>query len=172
MRQLLWIACRRHTHYSWASSKNSLYRTLWRNLWPWNSSFQEVPKDVWSDLDLADLILHDIPPHFQNQWDEILNFIEGRQRHTWYFTEENIPFSLFNESIPFTERQLLADAIFSYTSDVDLEPIKFTLSTISEDSQLHGLAGPRSKLLFELVGVPLEFLQHKYTAVKGGVQAF
>lgn len=82
------------------------------------------------------------------------------QRHTWYLSEESIPFSLFEDGIPLTERKNLAMAILnSSVNNLTVTPRKPTLPSITKDSQLHDFAGPRSGLLFQLVGVPMDFLK-------------
>ena len=83
------------------------------------------------------------------------------QRHTWYLTEENIPFSLFNDDISLSERQQLADAIVTSATNERLGSIKPNLPQITADSELHSFAGPRSKLMFNLMSVPLDLLRDK-----------
>ena len=81
-------------------------------------------------------------------------------RHTWYLTEDLISFSLFNDGIPVEERTLLAAKIRREAAPGDLEIQKPTLPTITKDSQLLDFAGGRSRLLFELLELSTDFLQH------------
>ena len=81
-------------------------------------------------------------------------------RHTWYLTEDLISFSLFNDDIPVEERTLLAAKISREAAPGDLEIRKPTLPTITKDSQLLDFAGGRSRLLFDLLELSTDFLQH------------
>ena len=81
-------------------------------------------------------------------------------RHTWYLTEDLISFSLFNDDIPVEERTLLAAKISREAAPEDLEIRKPTLPTITKDSQLLNFAGGRSRLLFDLLELSTDFLQH------------
>ena len=94
-------------------------------------------------------------------------------RHTWYLTEELIPFSLFDENSPIAERSLLAAKIHSQATAGDLDIRKPTLPQINIKSEISDFVGGRSRLLFDLLKVPLGFLQHEdwhllpeYIAVK------
>ena len=81
-------------------------------------------------------------------------------RHTWNLTEDLISFSLFNDDIPVEERTLLAAKIIREAAPGDLEIRKPTLPTITKDSQLLDFAGGRSRLLFDLLELSTDFLQH------------
>ena len=82
------------------------------------------------------------------------------QRHTWYLTEENISFSLFNENLPISVREKLAAAIVKTTKkEGRLEVRKPELPDVKDSSTLADFAGPRSRLLFDLVGVNTQFLE-------------
>ena len=81
-------------------------------------------------------------------------------RHTWYLTEDLVSFSLFNDDIPVEERTLLAAKIRREAAPGDLEIWKPTLPTITKDSQLLDFAGGRSRLLFDLLELSTDFLQH------------
>ena len=81
-------------------------------------------------------------------------------RHTWYLTEDLISFSLFNDDIPVEERTLLAAKISREAAPGDLEIRKPTLPTITKDFQLLDFAGGRSRLLFDLLDLSTDFLQH------------
>ena len=78
----------------------------------------------------------------------------------WYLTEELISFSLFNDDIPVEERTLLAAKISREAAPGDLEIRKPTLPTITKDFQLLDFAGGRSRLLFDLLELSTDFLQH------------
>ena len=79
------------------------------------------------------------------------------KRHTWYLTEENIPFALFDESLPAAQRDELATAI-SLLAPVEVPSRKPTLPQLTTNSKLQDFVGPRSILLFNLVDVPHAFL--------------
>ena len=79
------------------------------------------------------------------------------QRHTWYLTEELVPFSIFNEDIPLQTRTNLALKI-SQLSSGQIEIRKPTLPTINKKSELVDFVGERSTLLFDLLKIPLDFL--------------
>ena len=90
------------------------------------------------------------------------------QRHTWYLTEENISFSLFNENLPISVREKLAASIVKTTKkEGRLEVRKPELPEVKDSSTLADFAGPCSRLLFDLVGVSRE----RRLAPDSGVQA-
>ena len=80
-------------------------------------------------------------------------------RHTWYLTEENIAIALFNTDISLERRSELAKKI--YLLQIPSEEIvirKPTLPSITSESILEDFVGGRSRVLFDLLGVSLEFL--------------
>ena len=79
------------------------------------------------------------------------------QRHTWYLTEEMIPVSLFNKNIPIEERNSLAAKVGSLQA-TDVPIGKPKLPQMSGCSKLTDFIGPRSVLLFNLIGVSHKFL--------------
>ena len=83
--------------------------------------------------------------------------ISKLQRHTWYLTEENIVFALFDESLPTTTRDELT-ASLSTLSPGDVAPKKPSLPKLSTNSKLQDFIGPRSILLFNLTDTPPSFL--------------
>ena len=78
-------------------------------------------------------------------------------RHTWYLTEEFIPFSLFNKNLTLEERTTLARKIGSLPP-AELQLCKPKLPPITDGSTLTDFHGPRSVLLFNLIGVSHTFL--------------
>ena len=78
-------------------------------------------------------------------------------RHTWYLTEELIPFSLFNKNITLEERTTLARKIGSLPP-AELQLCKPKLPPITDGSTLTDFPGPRSVLLFNLIGISHKFL--------------
>ena len=90
---------------------------------PWFST-SSVTRAATSDLSL----LRNLTSYRKIDKNMSASCCKVLQRHTCYFTEENIPFSLFNESLSFTELQLLAEAIISSTFDNELEPRGFRIS--------------------------------------------
>ena len=97
------------------------------------------------------------------------------KRHTWYLTEELIPLSLFDEHLPLATRNLLATKIGQLTSG-EKEICKPTLPALTPKSELADFIGERSTVLFDLLEIPVDFLQHEdwhlqpeYTAVKSSL---
>ena len=79
--------------------------------------------------------------------------------HSWYLSEENIAFSIFDEGLPTSTRSELAEAIFQHS--VYREPLKIMkpkLPVFDETSQLLQFVGPRSRLLFDILELPIDFL--------------
>ena len=79
-------------------------------------------------------------------------------RHTWYLTEELITLSLFDEQLPLETRTKLAKEIHNFKSPATLPIQKPQLPTLQATSEVIDFVGPRSKVLFELVKVPMNFL--------------
>ena len=80
-------------------------------------------------------------------------------RHTWYLTEELITLSLFNEDTPIEARSLVAREIHGQAASGKLEIQKPTLPLINEKSDISDFVGGRSRLLFDLLEIPPDFLQ-------------
>ena len=66
--------------------------------------------------------------------------------------------SLFNAAVPLAERTALAAKIFERAATGDLETCKPTLPSLTPTSTIISFVGPRSRLLFDLLIVPLDFL--------------
>ena len=79
-------------------------------------------------------------------------------RHTWYLTEYLISLSLFNEYLSLETRTLLAAQIHQESSPADIDIRKPTLPAVTINSELLDFFGPRSKLLFDLLEIPTDFL--------------
>ena len=81
-------------------------------------------------------------------------------RHTWYLTEELIPFSLFDEDLSLDARTLLAAEIGQKSSGgTDIR--KPTLPSLTATSTLIDFVGDRSTTLFDLLDIPVDFLLKK-----------
>ena len=78
-------------------------------------------------------------------------------RHTWYLTEELIPFSLFNKNLTLEERTTLARKI-GFLPPAELQLCNPKLPPITDGSTLTDFPGPRSVLLFNLIGISHKFL--------------
>ena len=78
-------------------------------------------------------------------------------RHTWYTSEELIPIALFSDKVPDSEKDLLASKIGQLPSST-LPIKKPSLPSISDRSTLSDFVGPRSILLFHLLGESHTFL--------------
>ena len=79
------------------------------------------------------------------------------QRHTWYLSEELIPISLFSDKVPDEEKEVIA----AKTGRLPAQPLpikKPNLPKVSEKSSLGDFVGPRSTLLFQLLGESHTFL--------------
>ena len=79
-------------------------------------------------------------------------------RYTWYLTENLISLSLFNEDLSLETSTLLATAIHQKSSAGELEIRKPTLPAVGVTSEILYFVGPRSKLLFDLLEIPTDFL--------------
>ena len=99
-------------------------------------------------------------------------------RHTWYLTEELVTFSLFNENISLEERTLLARKIHNQQIPADeVEIRKPSLPVIDNKSEITDFVGGRSRGLFDLLKIPLDFLQDEewhllpeFTAAKNSLK--
>ena len=79
------------------------------------------------------------------------------QRHTWYLSEELIPISLFSDRVPDEEKEVIAAKI----GKLPAQPLpikKPNLPKVSKKSSLGDFVGPRSILLFQLLGESHTFL--------------
>ena len=99
-------------------------------------------------------------------------------RHTWYLTEELVPLSLFDEVLTLDQRALLAASIGQQTPGV-IEIRKPNLPVITKESELPDFVGERSTVLFNLLNIPVTFLQDsdwdlrpEYSAIKNSIKNF
>ena len=76
------------------------------------------------------------------------------QRHTWYLSEELIPISLFSDKVPDEEKEVIAAKI----GKLPAQPLPIKKPKVSEKSSLGDFVGPRSILLFQLLGESHTFL--------------
>ena len=83
---------------------------------------------------------------------EVLN------RHTWYLKEDAITLTLFNEDICSEERTLYAKKIYELAATDELEIQKPDIPLITQKSEISDFIGERSRLLFDLLDIPLDFL--------------
>ena len=81
------------------------------------------------------------------------------RRHTWYFAEELIPLVLFDTTLSEETRTELATLIGDLPLPVDLLIKKPELPTITLKSTVLDFVGPRSTLIFDLLGVSPAFLK-------------
>ena len=79
-------------------------------------------------------------------------------RHTWYLTEDLISLSLFNEDLSLENRTLLTAQIHHKSSPAHIDIRKPTLPAVTIKSELLDFVEPRSKLLFDLLEIPTDFL--------------
>ena len=83
--------------------------------------------------------------------------VEILRRHTWYFAEELIPIVLFSDKVGDAEKQKIAEKIGKLPSVT--HPVKKpALPPISTTSALSDFVGPRSTILFQLLGESHTFL--------------
>ena len=107
-----------------------------------------------NDLELYKLLLKFKKIHTkisQRAW-KVLN------RHTWCLTEYAITLTLFNEYICTEERTLYAKKIYELAATEELEIQKPDLPLIKQKSEISDFIGERSRLLFDLLNIPLDFL--------------
>ena len=107
-----------------------------------------------NDLELYKLLLKFKKTHsiISQSACEVLN------RHTWYLTEDAITLTLFNEDICTEERTLYAKKIYELAATEELEIQKPDLPLITQKSEISDFIGEQSRLLFDLLNIPLEFL--------------
>ena len=79
------------------------------------------------------------------------------QRHTWYLSEELVALSLFDESLPSDLRNSLAKKISSLPA-ADQPIQKPCRPVITPCSTLTEFVGPRTVVLFNILGIPHTFL--------------
>ncbi len=79
------------------------------------------------------------------------------QRHTWYLSEELVALSLFDESLPSDLRNSLAKKISSLPA-ADQPIQKPCRPVITPCSTLTEFVGPRTVVLFNILGIPQTFL--------------
>lgn len=98
------------------------------------------------------------------------------QRHTWYLSEDLISLSLFDEILPADTHNILAEKIGALTLG-EIEIRKPHLPSLTAKSEFADYIGQRSTLLFQLLDVPVTFLQREYwrlqleyTAVKSSLR--
>ena len=81
-------------------------------------------------------------------------------RHTWYLTEELIALTIFDEGLPKETRDLIAAKIGNLDVE-DFEIKKPSLPTITAATAVSDFVGPRSRLVFDLLEVPANFLREE-----------
>ena len=124
-----------------------IYLKAWFN----SSSLTSAAKN---DLELYKLLLKfkKIHSKISQSASEVLN------RHTWYLTEDAITLTLFNEDICTEERTLYAKKIYELAATEELEIQKPDPPLITQKSEISDFIGERSRLLFDLLNIPLDFL--------------
>ena len=98
-------------------------------------------------------------------------------RHTSYLAEDLISASIFDETVPVAERTLHARKIHDVAATRELEIQKPTLPAITSSSSITDYIGERSRVLFNLLGVPRGFLaadnwteRPEYSTVKASLR--
>ena len=81
-------------------------------------------------------------------------------RHTWYLTEELIALTIFDEGLPKETRDLIAAKIGNLDVE-EFEVKKPSLPTITAATAVSDFVGPRSRLVFDLLEVPTNFLREE-----------
>ena len=99
-------------------------------------------------------------------------------RHTWYLTEELIALTIFDEGLPKETRDLIAAKIGNLDVE-EFEIKKPSLPTITAATAVSDFVGPRSRLVFDLLEVPTNFLleedwqmQPEYSTTKRILETF
>ena len=81
-------------------------------------------------------------------------------RHTWYLTEELIALAIFDEGLPKETRDLIAAKIGNLDVE-EFEIKKPSLPTITAATAVSDFVGPRSRIVFDLLEVPTNFLREE-----------
>ena len=81
-------------------------------------------------------------------------------RHTWYLKEELIALTIFDEGLPKETRDLIAAKIVNLDVE-EFEIKKPSLPTITAATAVSDFVGPRSRLVFDLLEVPTNFLREE-----------
>ena len=99
-------------------------------------------------------------------------------RHTWYLTEELIALTIFDEGLSKETRDLIAAKIGNLDVE-EFEIKKPSLPTITAATAVSDFVGPRSRLVFDLLEVPTNFLleedwqlQPEYSTTKRILETF
>ena len=81
-------------------------------------------------------------------------------RHTWFLTQELVPFYLWDENVPTRERKAVADVLLRVNPPAVWETGKPNLPNILPDKpRLQDMVGPRSHLLFHNLRVGTHWLR-------------
>ena len=85
--------------------------------------------------------------------------LEKFQLHLWYLTEEAVVLSLFSFKLEADEKSRIAARLLTFPVPSSLEPGKPVFPKIELSTQLVDLVGPKSWLLFNLLGVGHSWLE-------------
>ena len=80
-------------------------------------------------------------------------------RQRWYLTEELSVLSLFDNGLPFDERSDIATTLLSFPRPQVFLPGQPSFPIDADETKIQDLIGPRSWLLFDLLGKSPEWLQ-------------
>ena len=86
-------------------------------------------------------------------------FFQSYARHSYYLTEENIVFSLFNEDLDLQERANIARKLGSFERKNILERKAFKVAEVNVSSTLDDFVGANSWLLFNVFNYSADWLQ-------------
>ena len=87
--------------------------------------------------------------------------LEVLSRHGWYTAEETISFCLFSNKLSNDEKSRVAARILSYDTPESVTLGKPTFQELHEKTELHDLVGPKSYVLFSILGLDYDWLRQK-----------
>ena len=133
-----------------------------------------VSGSIGSDAPVNDLHLFKQLAHFSLIDPELADAAKAvLLRHTWYLQEETVPMALFSDKLSLDDKSRLAAKILTLQSskpvhwdtvEVGQDEVRYELGkpvlelNLTTSTALHDLVGPQSFLLFDLLGLPWDWL--------------
>ena len=87
--------------------------------------------------------------------------LEVLSRHGWYTAEETVPFCLFSSRLSLDQKSRIAARILSFDPPESITLGKPVFQELQDKTELHDLVGPKSYVLFSILGIDYEWLQQK-----------
>ena len=133
-----------------------------------------VSGSIGSDAPVNDLQLFKHLVHFSSIDPELAEAAKKvLLRHTWYLQEETVPMALFSDKLTLEEKSRLAAKILTLESskpihwdrvEIGDQEVRYELGkpvlelNLSASTALHDLVGSQSFMLFDLLGLPWDWL--------------